>query len=1741
MLRRQMIADMTRRLGKIRRAVWQAIGVDDVLGLRPVDPFTTNALTVNDNPAFEFLTTADKVPAFQGWLKQLVDTELLSSDNPSAPWTDQYIGSAYKQGIKRGYFDAKPGLRTRGQGPDGTGYTTYLDESFGSNEDVNKLKLLGTRAFTNLKGVSDAMDQQLSNSLVQGLAEGRAPGAIAKQMVDQIDGLTKGRAATIARTEIIHAHAEGQLDGFDKAGLQEVIVMAEWATAGDANVCSKCAPLQGVIFTIAEARGMIPRHPNCRCAWLPAAVGEESKGQIWGNRGKPVLDSSKAETGLSDGKAAKDKSRWLGAKKKIPNSLSAQKPKMSALQEANAHAKAVAETAKKVNKAQAAIDAAKADRLKKKTLANIQAAQSKLAKVGIPTRPGDFAGGKLSDALMGKIFHDPLTGGLLLAPEEFLAATAEAAQLETPLQQAGYLLRKRDAIIEGHKAAAKAIARAAQAKAVKQAALDATKALTGLTEAEFTAAGVLDTSGLANLTETLNLTASQAEAIGAATTATDQAAVLAKVVPEAKATTQQAVAEAISKYGAKSDLFTSPLDAADDWLDMKFAMNVTEFKTGADMDAFYAWAGTKADSIDVIKNPAKKIKALEGLVDAYKLDLATKAQAARAVQLDEFAKVLAAKGAKVPDYKTLKLAIQLDTHPNNGMVYAKGYLKGGTVKGGPVEMQALADRALSSGAKVEKKKLKWGSLNTTTQAYQPSDLLNAAKNSDWDKPVKAIKFKGKFIVTEGDVAVQAAKWAEIPELKAVQVVDIDKWLAGKKAKAAGNWGLTGATKAKDAALAEVTAASSELAPGIQGSKSTLKIGKVVGDQGYTDAIVKANADGLTAVPTTIDVADIHMYSEMYPTEAAIKAIDKAEGILTQNPYANPWPDVSVSKYNGKYYVTSGTGPLNGANAAGVQKVTVALTDLDAAYGTAAKAVAQAPATPAVALPEFSSIKVIKNLPGSTAPQLVEDTTTGLQWVMKSGLDPGHVRSEALADELYRRAGFAVPQSGIVDTSGGPVKFAQYLDGGKTLQQWLQTAPAADATAMMAQVKRGFVMDALLANHDVAGLSMDNIFVVGKTAYRIDNGGALLYRAQGAAKRDFGPVVKELASMRDRATNSVTAELYAGITDGEIHDQIRDIVRNRDSILGAIADTDLRKTMGERIGWLEAQLPAQTAATDRAVFLQATKTPAVYDIDPAAIKRIQAARINGVTVSGDSDLIEDNNLLVWQETNAKGQAVTRVQFKVTAKGSQTLTDALPSTSKAVKATATLNTHPADVYWTAFENAAKTVSTHAKDGNYNAGTLAAFDNAKATLEASLKGPADPEKKAMLDFYKKMAEDIEFAKSAKVPTDKRSQYEVPKAAAAVVPKDAYKVTTGDLSERVNTVQRGHARVSGSKQSFSFRSPGADTSFNISADNGVSMNFVPSVGTTGGNAFGGRVVATIEGPVSQEAIDKLKSTMGSLGVDLAAPTPAQEEALYIHKTINLRGLSETPTYKTIWADSSITPDEKVRKLKDWVKDNMGIQLPDKPTAAYNPAGRASDKYGNGFRIWDRWDQPQSEAGKVLAGHRLTHTTGSLYNSPPGAVADLIPSLLDNGGELTSTMSRVRKGIQIHNVGSAEADMATGGADFIFTRLQTKAYSQKISGLMFKPEVAARVDAVHYGGDRFGNMKYLNERARTLEESKGFSRSSSNEMIFKQGLSIIDDILEIRVHTTNERQRVIDAYKAAGFEVLPDGRKVANIVKVIP
>lgn len=153
------------------------------------------------------------------------------------------------------------------------------------------------------------------------------------------------------------------------------------------------------------------------------------------------------------------------------------------------------------------------------------------------------------------------------------------------------------------------------------------------------------------------------------------------------------------------------------------------------------------------------------------------------------------------------------------------------------------------------------------------------------------------------------------------------------------------------------------------------------------------------------------------------------------------------------------------------------------------------------------------------------------------------RNEALANMLYEMAGVPVPDVAIGDD--GETVASKIVPNTTELSQHLND------DAVIKSARSNFLFDAWLANWDAVGLTYDNMKVDDEgNVFRIDAGGALLYRAQGSPKGDkFGIYVGELTSMRDPSMNGTAAKVYGGITDAELAEQA--------ARLAAITPDDIR--------------------------------------------------------------------------------------------------------------------------------------------------------------------------------------------------------------------------------------------------------------------------------------------------------------------------------------------------------------------------------------------------------------------------------------------------------------------------------------------------------------------------------------------------------------------------------------------------------
>lgn len=275
-LRRRYAGAIGRRLAIISRAVQATVGNRDALGLST--PIRTES---SDATVARFLL----------WLQGRIDESLLELTDAAgnrlrdqSVWQEPFIDQGYVRGLA--HADAQLALPLESTG-------TTIRGSLQSPTHVNRLELLYTRSFSGvpadptkpgLLNLSETLRAELADELTLGLAEGQGPRQVGDRISKRIRQINRVSGRRIARTQIIGAHADGTLTRFQEAGQVNVSPLAEFSTAGDARVCQTCLSIETTdrfglgpgIFPVSQSFGVIPVHPNCRCAWLPAGIGEDT-------------------------------------------------------------------------------------------------------------------------------------------------------------------------------------------------------------------------------------------------------------------------------------------------------------------------------------------------------------------------------------------------------------------------------------------------------------------------------------------------------------------------------------------------------------------------------------------------------------------------------------------------------------------------------------------------------------------------------------------------------------------------------------------------------------------------------------------------------------------------------------------------------------------------------------------------------------------------------------------------------------------------------------------------------------------------------------------------------------------------------------------------------------------------------------------------------------------------------------------------------------------------------------------------------------------------------------------------------------------------------------------------------------------------------------------------------------------------------------------------------------------------
>ncbi len=125
------------------------------------------------------------------------------------------------------------------------------------------------RGLRSVVGLNAVQEQAALNLEARLENQGFSPSEIATKVAAYERSALRERGLTIARTETALAQALGFIEGMRQIGIERVRVSASPDEKDPENPCEICTGLDGQSFTLAEAEGILPAHPNCRCSWVP--------------------------------------------------------------------------------------------------------------------------------------------------------------------------------------------------------------------------------------------------------------------------------------------------------------------------------------------------------------------------------------------------------------------------------------------------------------------------------------------------------------------------------------------------------------------------------------------------------------------------------------------------------------------------------------------------------------------------------------------------------------------------------------------------------------------------------------------------------------------------------------------------------------------------------------------------------------------------------------------------------------------------------------------------------------------------------------------------------------------------------------------------------------------------------------------------------------------------------------------------------------------------------------------------------------------------------------------------------------------------------------------------------------------------------------------------------------------------------------------------------------------------------
>jgi hypothetical protein len=271
-LRKRFAQTLDRRWNALSSVITRALVVEDRWGIASLSPRFIGIIQ----------QSGSQVKDFQDFVDAAMNHVILGDDR------DMWVGAFITQAFERGWKRAE------------------MQTSMDFPVAYDRASVVTALCVTELQGAMEAASQQAVRCFSSGLIAHDKPSKIASAVKDRLMKIGRTRSRATAAAQIVRAFSEATLDVFELARVPAVGLVPEHTrrprvhdadlpsartirritarerllsrlnnvevlTAGDDLVCQECEDISDDgPYTINQARGLIPAHPECRCAFVPA-------------------------------------------------------------------------------------------------------------------------------------------------------------------------------------------------------------------------------------------------------------------------------------------------------------------------------------------------------------------------------------------------------------------------------------------------------------------------------------------------------------------------------------------------------------------------------------------------------------------------------------------------------------------------------------------------------------------------------------------------------------------------------------------------------------------------------------------------------------------------------------------------------------------------------------------------------------------------------------------------------------------------------------------------------------------------------------------------------------------------------------------------------------------------------------------------------------------------------------------------------------------------------------------------------------------------------------------------------------------------------------------------------------------------------------------------------------------------------------------------------------------------------